>query len=118
MIPPHLVLGKKGEDLALAFLEAKGFVLVTRNWRWKHWEIDLLCHHLNCLHVIEVKTRSNISYGYPEQFLQRTQLNRLKKAAAIYQYQHPQWKEICFHVVAIVVQKGVVKDLQWFKDIF
>ncbi|TAF56545.1 MAG: YraN family protein, partial [Sphingobacteriia bacterium] len=42
MIPPHLTLGKTGEDLALAFLEAQGFVLITRNWRWKHWEIDLL----------------------------------------------------------------------------
>ena len=51
-------LGKKGEDLALEFLLDKGMVLLARNWRCGHKELDLVMQEGNFIRVVEVKSRS------------------------------------------------------------
>ena len=48
--------GRRGEELALAWLLERGFRLLDRNWRSRHKEIDLLMERDGRLHVIEVKT--------------------------------------------------------------
>jgi len=36
------VLGRRGEDLAARFLEQQGLVVLSRNWRCRHGELDLV----------------------------------------------------------------------------
>ncbi len=58
-------LGRHGEDLAVAHLEAAGFQVVTRNWRCALGEIDVVAIDGDCLVVCEVKTRRSLSMGSP-----------------------------------------------------
>mgnify|MGYP001604619361 FL=1 len=56
-------VGQKGEDLAVMFLENRGFKILDRNY-WKKWgEIDIVAQNNDCLHFVEVKTvsRENVS---------------------------------------------------------
>ena len=53
-------LGKRGEDIACAYLEEHGLFVLNRNWHCNKLEIDIIARKPdeNLLHIVEVKTRS------------------------------------------------------------
>ena len=73
--------GTTGENLATNYLIENGFIIVERNWRYKHCEIDIICKKNNKLHFIEVKTRLSKQFGNPEESINEKKMNALKKAA-------------------------------------
>lgn len=58
-------LGRGGEALAARFLERKGWVILERNYRLGHAEIDLVARRGGTLAFVEVKTRSGPAFGHP-----------------------------------------------------
>ena len=38
----HNLLGKIGEDAAVAYLESNGYTIRDRNWRKNHLELDIV----------------------------------------------------------------------------
>ena len=108
--------GNFGENLACNFLIEKGFMILAQNWRYKHLEIDIIASKDQQLHIVEVKTRSNIEFGYPEQFIGKQKFQFLKNAAAIYQYHHAQWKNIQFDVIAITLKEPI--EILFLEDVF
>ena len=61
----NTAFGRMGEDRACLYLEEKGMVLVTRNFRCKHGEIDLIMKDGSVFVFVEVKTRRSRLYGEP-----------------------------------------------------
>lgn len=56
-------LGLLGENIAVGFLESKGFKILERNYTKKIGEIDIIAIKNQKLHFIEVKTiRNNVSH--------------------------------------------------------
>jgi putative endonuclease len=108
--------GNFGENLACNFLIEKGFMILAQNWRYKHLEIDIIASKDQQLHIVEVKTRSNIEFGYPEQFIGKQKFQFLKNAAAIYQYQNPHWRNIQFDVIAITLIEPM--EILFLEDVF
>ena len=108
--------GNFGENLACNFLIEKGFMILAQNWRYKHLEIDIFASKDQQLHIVEVKTRSNIEFGYPEQFIGKQKFQFLKNAAAIYQYQNPHWRNIQFDVIAITLIEPM--EILFLEDVF
>ena len=41
-MPKHIVFGKNAEDTAINYIKSKGFVILARNFRYKHWEADIV----------------------------------------------------------------------------
>ena len=58
----NTAFGRMGEDRACLYLEEKGMTLVTRNFRCKHGEIDLIMKDGSVFVFIEVKTRRSRLY--------------------------------------------------------
>ncbi len=56
----HNELGKKGENLAVEFLQKEGYKILDRNWTFQKAEIDIIAQKDEILAVIEVKTRSSL----------------------------------------------------------
>ena len=110
----NLSTGKNGEDLAVKYLMGKGFNIHERNWRWRHVEIDIIASKNNVLHIVEVKTRTGYTFGYPEESVTKDKMKQLKKGAEEYQYLHSQWKHICFDVLAITIKKD--KTEYWMNE--
>ena len=54
----HNELGRLGEDEALLYLTLKGYRLLDRNWRFEHYEIDIIAEWHGEIVFVEVKTRS------------------------------------------------------------
>ena len=110
--------GNFGENLACEYLIEKGFVIVEKNWRYKHLEIDIIASKEDCLHIIEVKTRRSSTYGFPEQHIDAIKMQHLKNAAALFQYQHPIWKMLQFDVIAIQLYSETKWDLFFIEDVY
>ena len=76
-------LGKFGEEKAKEFLDSKGYVLITSNFRNDRAEVDLIFKDEKNKIVIfvEVKTRRNRKFGEPEESINKSKQNQIKKAA-------------------------------------
>jgi len=110
--------GNFGEELAQKYLVEQGFQILHTNWRYKSWEVDIIAVKHNILHFIEVKTRQESPFGYPENNVKQQKMNALKNAATVYLEQNPQWHSIQFDVIAITLQKNLVKEIYWIDDVF
>ena len=74
-------LGRRGEQLAVDHLEARGMAVLERNWRCRLGEIDIVARDGGDLVFIEVKTRSNGDYGHPFEAITPIKLARLRRLA-------------------------------------
>ena len=79
----HLEKGQGGEGVALAYLLARGWTLVDRNWRCKMGELDLIVTKGDTLAFVEVKTRETAASGrfQPEDALTPAKCKKLERAA-------------------------------------
>ncbi|HEY5194765.1 MAG TPA: YraN family protein [Solirubrobacteraceae bacterium] len=107
-------LGTLGEDLAVAHLRRLGFVMVARNVRTRHGEIDVIAFDGRVLAFAEVKTRraSNRRRGLcpdeqPLAWLKFSQRTRLKRLACAWLYENtharPKAHTIRFDAVGVIV---------------
>lgn len=92
---PTQVLGRRGEDKAVEFLEARGWRVLERNWRCREGEIDIVAAEPDgrTLVVVEVKSRSGVGYGAPLETITYAKACRLRRLAALYVRQsglHPE----------------------------
>ena len=107
-----------GENRAAEYLIQNSFEILFRNWRYKHLEIDIIASKNGILHIIEVKTRSSIQFGYPEQSIHAKKMQFLKNAGAIFQYQYPTWKYLQFDVVSIFLNTQNEWELLFIEDVY
>jgi putative endonuclease len=98
--------GNEGEALAAQHLINKGYRLSERNYRFKRSEIDLIVQKDNCLVFVEVKLRTSIAFGYPEEFVSEKKAAKIMEGAEQYIYQTNWSGNIRYDIVAICKQKG------------
>jgi putative endonuclease len=58
--------GKKGEDLAVAYLKGKGYRIIERNYKCLFGEIDIVAQDGNTVVFVEVKSRKSEDFGDPQ----------------------------------------------------
>ena len=101
------VLGRWGEDAAAEYLTANGYVIVARNVRSAHGEIDIVASRDSLLVFVEVKTRSSHRFAYPEDLVTRRKQIFLLSAAEEYLQAHPNSGESWqFDVIAVEGKPG------------
>lgn len=74
-------LGKAGEDLAVAYLKEKGYRILQRNFKNALGEIDIIARHKGTVCFIEVKTRTNLDKGLPQEAINRPKQRKLSQVA-------------------------------------
>lgn len=77
-------IGKLGEELARKFLISKGYLVLTSNFRIRRGEVDLICQKADTLVFVEVKTRTNQAFGYPEESFNFRKKERFTQAISRY----------------------------------
>ncbi len=77
-------LGRMGEDLAAAYLQKKGYRLLERNYRCRLGEIDIIAVDGDILVFIEVRCRSSVQFGFPQESVRRFKQARVRKIAQYY----------------------------------
>lgn len=97
----HNELGKIGEQLAVDFLIENGYTILERNWHFQKAEIDILANKNNILAVVEVKTRSSLDFGLPQDFVKPKKIQLLLKAVNSYINDREIDFEVRFDIIAI-----------------
>ena len=108
----HNERGKEGESLACGYLSGRGYEVEICNWRSGHYEIDIIATKEGILHFVEVKTRHNLTFGYPEEGVSKKKFNNLKKAASCFLFQYPNIRKIQFDILSILREKD--KPIEYF----
>lgn len=100
-----MILGQRGESLAAAMLEQKGYRILETNYRTRMGEIDIVADIEGVIHFVEVKTRSSGSYGHPEEAVGRSKAVHIRRAAQLYLMEHGlDEREISFDVMAVEIR--------------
>ncbi len=110
--------GNRGENIAADYLLQHHYSIMERNWRFRHWELDIIAYKEKKLHFVEVKTRTNDYFGKPEESIGREKMDCLKNAAEEYMYIHPNWKHLQFDVIAITLDKEDIKEVFMIEDVY
>ena len=83
-------LGKRGEEIAKSYLEKKGYKIVSKNFRNRFGEIDLVATNKGKIIFIEVKLKIGDSFGSPEEMINSKKLFQVQKTAWAFLKQNPE----------------------------
>jgi putative endonuclease len=97
----HNELGKIGEELAVEFLRKNGYEILETNWTFQKAEIDIIAQKENTLAVVEVKTRSSLEFGLPQDFVKPKKIQLLVKAINEYVVSKNLDVEVRFDIIAV-----------------
>ena len=112
-------IGKRGEVAAMRFLEKRGYRILDKNYRCKSGEIDIVAREKDSIVFVEVKTRTSIEFGLPEESLTPRKRAHLTKVALSY-LSHRSIKEVnCrFDVVSVLMTGEDIQSIHLIKDAF
>ncbi|MBA0883374.1 YraN family protein [Flavobacterium undicola] len=97
----HNELGKLGEELAVDFLQKNGYTILETNWTFQKAEVDIIAQKEDTLAIIEVKTRSSIEFGLPQDFVNPKKIKLLTKAVDNYVVEKDLDINVRFDIIAI-----------------
>ncbi len=80
--------GQHGEKLALDFLKKHGYKIMETNYRSRYGEIDIVSRHKNTLIFTEVRAKTSLDYGSPEESITETKARHLRATAYNYLQTH------------------------------
>lgn len=100
-------LGDWGENEACEYLEGLGHVILDRNWRGGHLELDIVSYDGKGLHFVEVKSRTAPFSAAPEESVDSVKRRRMCAAALKYvrddkNGRFPRDAEMFFDVVTVI----------------
>lgn len=87
MLTSKRKFGNKGEEIAYKFLRSSGYKILLTNYQKRIGEIDIIASKKECLHFIEVKTRTIKSvekYGLPQEAVNFYKKKKLIRTALFY----------------------------------
>ncbi|MEX0927786.1 MAG: YraN family protein [Balneolales bacterium] len=113
------ITGAGGEDMAVEFLEDKGYVILDRNYRFMRGEVDIIAFVGREIVFVEVKTRSSLSHGTPEGAVDTVKKKQIKKVAEAWLHERKmEGAPVRFDVIAILEPKAREKRIKHFEGAF
>lgn len=118
--------GKIGEDAAVSYLQKKGYKIISRNFRIRNGEIDIIAiepktlnKDIDVLVFVEVKARSSSDFGTPFEAITYWKLKALINAARFYKASHRGLPEsLRIDAIAVnIANNGEVIDMEHVKNI-
>ncbi len=114
-------LGRYGEDIAVRYLEERGYRLIARNFYCRYGELDLIMQQGRQLVFVEVKARTSSRYGFPEDAVNFQKLRKLRQAIAVYleQEQAPRHYGLRLDAIAVDLERQTyrVMDIRHYQNI-
>ncbi|WP_162126673.1 YraN family protein [Flavobacterium phycosphaerae] len=113
----HNELGKLGEELAAGYLEQNGYTILETNWTFQKAEIDIIAQKAEVLAIVEVKTRSSLAFGLPQDFVKPKKISLLVKAVNEYVITNDLDVSVRFDIIAVSKEEGDFK-IEHIEDAF
>lgn len=119
-LPPHLITGLRGEQLAARYLRKTGYQILDANFSTKLGETDIIAKSKDgTICFVEVKTRSPGHLFPPSDAVDRAKRENLKTNAAAYIKMHKyEGKTIRFDIMEIILHDLDTADINHIKNAF
>lgn len=110
-------LGSEAENIAAGYLESQGLKILERNHRNKIGEIDLIAKDGDIFVIVEVKAKTGVGRGSPEEMVNFYKQRKLIKTAESYfmlnKTDNPDWR-----IDVVAVEYGLFGDykINWIKN--
>ncbi len=116
------ITGQCGEDFAADYLKKNKYKIVSRNYKNKIGEIDIIAKDKENLVFIEVKTRSSEKFGTPAEAVTYYKKQKIVNAAKVYLSQNPTELNIRFDIVEVYGvfdgERFVCEKINHFEQVF
>lgn len=110
--------GKKGEEAACSYLKTLGYSILHTNWRFHHYELDIVASNSKELVVVEVKTRSENCLIDPETSIDHRKIRRIAAASDAYIRKYNVEKPVRFDVICLIKDKSSYTVERHWEDAF
>ena len=114
----HNELGKRGEDLAEAYLIENGYRIIQRNGIYNRNEVDIIASNSEFIIFVEVKTRKKDSMVAPLDSITPEKKRRIITTALLYLQNHPSLLQPRFDVFSKVTEDKRVVFCEHLKGAF
>ena len=111
-------IGARAEELACRHLQDHGLRLVTRNYRCRHGEIDLVMQDGATITFVEVRLRSRTDFGSGAQSVDSKKQARLLSSAEHYLQRHATVLAPCRFDVVSIRNSVNTNQLEWIRNAF
>lgn len=118
MITKKINTGKEGENLAVSYLIKKNYKIEAVNWRFRRAEVDIIAKDGSFLVFCEVKTRTNISFGDPAEFVNQKKIKLLSDAASAYMIENDYQGEFRFDILSVFMKNTQEYRIAHYEDAF
>lgn len=109
--------GYLAENLAVSALIDKGYQILERNFSNRYGEIDIIAQDQEVLVFVEVKAKTGLEFGLPEEMINPAKLKRVKNMATI--YMKGQTRLCRIDVVAVVLStEGNLVRLTHYENVY
>jgi putative endonuclease len=109
--------GVTGEQMAARYLEEQGYVILDRNYRRGHKEVDIIALDHGELAVVEVKTRTSEGVFAAEQAVDHRKRQNIIRVANNYMRRYHRTEPLRFDIIAIV-GSGATAEIRHTKNAF
>lgn len=99
----HNELGKWGEEVAAAYLADKGYVILHRDWKSGHRDLDIVARDGCQIVFVEVKTRRNDYFVEPMEAVDYRKLMSLRRSINHYLKYYRINEEARLDIVSVVM---------------
>ena len=106
--------GRDAEDSAAVYLRANGYGIVSKNWRTRWCEIDIIATKQNKVYFVEVKYRQSAQWGDGLDAITAKKLQQMSFAAELWVSQEL-WRGE--YVLAVVSASGKPPHVDTFIEL-
>ena len=110
-------IGFKGEKAVVRYLRLRFYKILKRNYSTRWGELDIIAKNRKYLCFVEVKTRSENSYGSPAEYVDNYKQNRIIKTAYSYLKHNPTMLMPRFDIAEVYHINGKFK-INYIKNAF
>lgn len=114
----HNDLGHWGEDVAADYLTHKGYIILERDWKSGHRDLDIIAQDGCFVVFVEVKTRQNRMFTDPEMAVNYQKIRNLRQAANHYIKYRRINLDVRFDIVTITGTIGSEPEIEHIEDAF
>lgn len=112
-------LGALGEEAALAHLIREGYRLLERNYRCRLGEVDIIAEDGETIAFIEVKTRSSLLFGVPQEAVNSRKQSKIRKIAQYFLLSHGlEGRTVRFDVITALYSRTDGFVIEHLKGVF
>lgn len=114
----HTDFGKLAEELAVDFLERKGYQILVKNYRFLKSEIDIIAKFDNKIIIVEVKARSTDAFILPQEAINKKKIKMLVLGANHFSEEYKEDLETQFDIISVLPDESGKLEITHIEDAF